>query len=116
MPICHRDSFGTVYVAWTGETHQGPLKVGFTCDVERRMRQLSRDVHHRVALIASAPGSRIQEQHLIDICAEHRNRLRHRQSREFFHDSALNVLAPAWERMFGVLFAWPDRAELAETA
>lgn len=97
MAMAHRGAFGHVYVARIGDGRfAGRIKVGFTGDVERRMRQLHGE------LIASAPGSFVQEQHLVALARPHRDPSALSRGREWFHDTALPELETAWERMFGV--------------
>jgi hypothetical protein len=91
MAMAHRGSFGFVYVADV----DGVTKIGFTSDVDRRMRQQGG------VLIASAPGSYVQEQHLIRLCAGHRSTKPYTAGREWFLPSVWGVLPEAWERMFG---------------
>lgn len=95
MATTRRSSKGVVYVVRIVDGfHAGSLKVGFTQNLDRRLKQLHGE------LIASAPGSFVQEQHLLSLCPrEHRMNPRWR---EWFTDAVLEVLAPAWERMFGV--------------
>lgn len=93
MVMTSRDSKGTVYVARIVDGfYAGAVKVGFTSDLERRMKELQAEV------ITSAPGSYIQEQHLAGICRAHRM---FPHWREWFTNEVFDVLAPAWERMFG---------------
>jgi hypothetical protein len=95
MAMTTRDSVGTVYVALiTDGRYAGAIKVGFTTNLRRRMQQL------RAVVIASEAGSFTQEQHLRRVCGrEHRINPRWP---EWFTTDVLEVLAPAWERMFGV--------------
>ena len=94
MAMTNRASKGTVYVARiTSGFYAGAIKVGFTSNLGRRMRQLHAEV------IASAPGSFIQEQYLVRQCDREHRMLPH--WREWFREDALVTLAPAWERMFG---------------
>lgn len=96
MARVHRGSVGFVYVALFCEG----VKVGFTQRLDRRMRELD------ARLIASAPGTFVQEQHLIKKLAAHR--IDHINPvggpRESFKPSVLIDLAVAWERMFGAIF------------
>lgn len=113
MAMTCRSSTGVVYVAWVGPRL---VKVGFTQNLDRRLSQLDqqgRSLHAidgprsrrgAVRLIAAAPGAYIQEQHLIALLRDHRSRP-YRRAREWFRPSALDVLADAWERMFGVALA-----------
>lgn len=92
MAMNHRGAVGQVYVARA----RGAIKVGFTtAPLERRMRQI------QGVLIASAPGSFIQEQYLIRTLAPYRSPKPLPMGREWFTDDALEPLWQAWERMFG---------------
>lgn len=110
MPMTTRSSHGVVYVAWVGPRL---VKVGFTQNLDKRLRQLDqqgrsllRDLGPEVDrgpadLIGAAPGSYIQEQHLVTSMRAHRSRPA-THSREWFGPTVLDPLAAAWQRMFGV--------------
>lgn len=103
MAIVHRGSKGFVYVARIpAGRFAGRIKVGFTGDVHRRLRQLDAE------LITCAPGSFIQEQYLIRLCREHRDPKNLPQGREWFRPDVLPLLEAAWERMFGVYTPMSD--------
>lgn len=95
MPMTTRQSVGTVYVARIAYGyHAGLVKVGFTQQLDTRMKQLE------ARLIASAPGSYLQEQELLALCPRE-----YAAGREWFNDDrVLAVIAPAWQRLFGHAF------------
>lgn len=90
MAMTHRGSVGFVYVARA----RGAIKIGFTTDIERRIGQLGGE------LIASAPGSFIQEQHLVRTLAAYRSNRPILRGREWFTDEVLEPLTAAWSLMF----------------
>lgn len=93
MATTHRGSHGTIYVARIVDGfHEGAIKIGFAQNLDRRMRQLHGEI------IATAPGSYVQEQFLLRLCPR-AFRINPRWP-EWFSDDVLDALRPAWGRMF----------------